>query len=422
MKHREITGSLAERNGRYTAILNLYDEDGKRRQKSIALGIPVKGNKRKAQAQLEELKRAYSLGLPQEGKTGQESQLFADFLRDWLEITAPTIERTTYQSYRGLIAARLDPFFRARGLRLRELEPKHIRELHRSIFADGCGANTVIHYHAVVRKALQYAVKNGLVDGNVADQVDRPKKGKYLAGFYTREELAALFEATKDDSISVVIQLAAYYGLRRSEVLGIRWSAIDDEKGTLSINHKVTEGMVDGRHQIYTEDKLKTKSSFRTLPLIPAVRALLDEQRARQEEYRRLFKKSYCTEYLDYVCTDEMGRLFRPNYITDHFIIYDCGVMQTPTSIFRDAEHRLLCGSVLPYEIPVFHKALSECGSLEVRPVAICVPQEIQEYCTELFGEDVQIAAASHDLFAKQVNGQIYRPLVEKYIAGEKRL
>lgn len=74
------------------------------------------------------------------------------------------------------------------------------------------------------------------------------------------------------------------------------------------------------------------------------------------------------------------------------------------------------------YEIPVFHKALSECGSLEVRPVAICVPQEIQEYCTELFGEDVQIAAASHDLFAKQVNGQIYRPLVEKYIAGEKRL
>lgn len=75
-----------------------------------------------------------------------------------------------------------------------------------------------------------------------------------------------------------------------------------------------------------------------------------------------------------------------------------------------------------PYEIPVFHKALSECGSLEVRPVAICVPQEIQEYCMELFGENVQIAAASHDLFAKRVNGQIYRPLVEKYIAGEKRL
>ncbi len=319
MGHREITGSLAERNGRYTAILNLYDEDGKRRQKSIALGIPVKGNKRKAQARLEELKQEYSTGICNPEKSRQESPLFADFLHDWLKTTAPTIERTTYQSYQGLIDARLDSFFRERRLRLQDLEAKHIRELHQSIFKDGCNANTVIHYHAVVRKALQYAVKNGLVTENVADRVDRPKKGKYLAGFYSKEDLAALFEATKDDSISVVIQLAAYYGLRRSEVLGIRWSAIDFEQGTLSINHKVTEGKVDGKHQLYTENKLKTKSSFRTLPLIPAVRVLLEEQRARQEEYQKLFKKSYCADYLDYVCTDEMGKLFRPNYITDHF-------------------------------------------------------------------------------------------------------
>ena len=103
----------------------------------------------------------------------------------------------------------------------------------------------------------------------------------------------------------------------------------------------------------------------------------------------------YTIDGIDCYLTNEPDKAYQ-------FIIYDCGVMQTPTSIFRDADHRLLCGSVLPYEIPVFHKALSECASLEVRPIAICVPQEIQEYCMELFGEDVQIAAASHDLFAKQ--------------------
>lgn len=113
MGHREITGSLAERNGRYTAILNLYDEDGKRRQKSIALGIPVKGNKRKAQARLEELKREYSTGIYNPEKSMQESPLFADFLYDWLKTTAPTIERTTYQSYQGLIDSRLGSFFRS---------------------------------------------------------------------------------------------------------------------------------------------------------------------------------------------------------------------------------------------------------------------------------------------------------------------
>lgn len=70
---------------------------------------------------------------------------------------------------------------------------------------------------------------------------------------------------------------------------------------------------------IYAEDKLKTKSSFRTLPLIPEVRALLLETKERQENYRKLFKKSYDNTYADYVCVDEMGKLFCPNYITDHF-------------------------------------------------------------------------------------------------------
>lgn len=344
MKHREITGSLMERGGKYTAIINLYDENGKRKQKSIALGIPVKGNKRKAQARLEELKQQYGDPVLQLSQARTESPLFADFLHNWLKTTAPTIEHTTYQSYESMIDARLDPFFRERRLRLCDIEPRHIRDLHESIFKDGCNANTVIHYHAVVRKALQYAVKNELIPENVADKVDRPKKGKYLAAFYSKEELAALFEATREDSMFVVIQLAAYYGLRRSEVLGIRWSAVDFDRGTISINHKVTEGKVDGKETLFTEDKLKTKSSFRTLPLIPAVRELLLEQKEKQEHFRALFKKSYCTDYLDYVCVDEMGQLFRPNYVTDHFklLLHRHGLRHIR---FHDLRHS--CASLL---------------------------------------------------------------------------
>ncbi len=319
MKHREITGSLSERNGKFTAILNLYDENGKRKQKSIALGLPVKGNKRKAQTMLEELKREYSGESFKLAQAKAETPLFADFLKDWLKIIAPTIERTTYQSYESMIKARLDSFFRERKLRLDTVEPKHIRELHESIFKDGCGANTVIHYHALVRKALQYAVKNELISENVADKVDRPKVGKYLPGYYSKEEMEKLFEVSRDDPIFAVIQLATYYGLRRSEALGIRWSAVDFEQGTISINHKVTEGKVNGKSEIFAEDKLKTKSSFRTLPMIPAIRRLLLETKQKQAEYRALFKSAYCEDYADYVCVDQMGKLFRPNYITDHF-------------------------------------------------------------------------------------------------------
>ena len=313
-----VKGSLQERNGKYTAVLNLY-ENGRRKQKSIALSIPIKGNKRKALEMLEELKRQYSGERIKDLQIKKDSPLFADFLKDWLKITALTIERTTFQSYESMINARLDGFFRMLGVTLAQVESSHIRALHDSIFKDGCNANTVIHYHAIVRKALQYAVKNELISKNPADMVDRPKMGKYVAEYYNEDELAALFEATQRDSMAVVIQLAAYYGLRRSEVLGIRWSAIDFQRGTISINHKVTEGKAEGQKVIYTEDKLKTKSSFRTLPLIPEVRALLLETKERQEYHRKLFKKSYDNTYSDYVCVDEMGKLFHPNYITGHF-------------------------------------------------------------------------------------------------------
>lgn len=99
-----VTGSLFERNGKYTTVLNTY-ENGKRKQKSIALGIPVKGNKRKALEMLEELKRQYNGEGIKNMFLKADSPLFADFLKDWLKITAPTIERTTYQSYESMIEA-----------------------------------------------------------------------------------------------------------------------------------------------------------------------------------------------------------------------------------------------------------------------------------------------------------------------------
>ena len=183
MSNREVTGSLFERNGRYTAVLNLYDKNGKRRQKSVALGIPVKGNKRKAQARLEELKKEYSAGIMEPETPQEESPLFADFLWEWLKITAPTIERTTYQSYKGLIDARLDAFFRERGLRLEELEPKHIRELHQS-------GTTILLVEQNAEMALQvadraYVLESGKIalsgTGHELAESDSIKKA-YLGG------------------------------------------------------------------------------------------------------------------------------------------------------------------------------------------------------------------------------------------------
>lgn len=99
-------------------------------------------------------------------------------------------------------------------------------------------------------------------------------------------------------------------------------------------------------------------------------------------------QEHYTIDSIDCYLTNELDHDY-------NFIVYDCGEMQVPMSVFKSAAIRLLCGGILPYEAPVFHKALSACGDLSVSKVGLCVPQEFQEYCTVLFGEDIQIADAS---------------------------
>ena len=99
----------------------------------------------------------------------------------------------------------------------------------------------------------------------------------------------------------------------------MKWSSIDFERKSITINHKVTEQLVNGKYVPVVSDVMKNKTSCRTLPLIPAVEEELLKQKEKQQLYRKLFKKSYRTEYLDFVCTDQEGKLIRPNFVTEHF-------------------------------------------------------------------------------------------------------
>ena len=123
----------------------------------------------------------------------------------------------------------------------------------------------------------------------------------------------------------------------------------------------------------------------------------------------------YTVDGIDCYLTNELDRDY-------NFIIYDCGVMNTPTSCFKGADIRLLCGCVLPYEMAEFHRALAVCDGMKVSTAALSVPEEMKDYCRELFGEDIAFADASHDLFESNVNGHICRPLVQTYIGEERKL
>ena len=326
-----ITGCLQQKNGFYYAVLYLK-VNGRRRCKWVPMRLPVEGTSaRKAQKAFDEIRLQYEREeeerLDREAKAKELAENthpdallpFIEYMEKWLQSTRSSLATATYQSYSNMIKARIRPYFAPLGLHLREVTPQHIEDFYQSILADGCTTNTVIHYHAIIRKALQTAVKKDILLKNPADKVDRPKKNVFHGSFYSEEEMLTLFDAVSGDPLELCVKIAAYYGLRRSEVLGLRWSAIDMEHKTISISHKVIEAEVDGKFVPMGEDVLKTKSSFRTLPLIPAVGIILLEEKEKQEMYRRLFKKSYCRDYLDYICVDQCGKLLRPNYVTEHF-------------------------------------------------------------------------------------------------------
>ena len=217
-----------------------------------------------------------------------------------------------------MVKGKIAPYFRNTGLTLDGIQAKHIQSFYLHELKT-VSPGTVIHYHANIHKALKYAVKMDLIPFNPADKVERPKKQRYIADYYRQEELERLLEASKDHPYSLLIQMTAFYGLRRSEVLGLKWSSIDFERKSITINHKVTEQLVNGKYVPVVSDVMKNKTSCRTLPLIPAVEEELLKQKEKQQLYRKLFKKSYSTEYLDFVCTDQEGKLIRPNFVTEHF-------------------------------------------------------------------------------------------------------
>ena len=252
--------------------------------------------------------------------SGEVQILFTDFLLEWLEMMKHNVEMTTYASYVVTIKSRIIPYFKEFKLALKDVTPKHIQDYYQyELNEKGLSASTVIHRHANIRKALQYAFKVGLINFNPADRIERPKIGKFVGSIYDTGELEALFAVVKNKPIELAVILGAFYGLRRSEIVGLKWNAINFEKKTLTIKHTVTEVRVDGKAIIVEKDRTKTKSSHRTLPLVEPFEKLLRRLKAEQERDQKVCGKAYCREYLGYIYVNELGERVKPGYITQNF-------------------------------------------------------------------------------------------------------
>lgn len=153
---------------------------------------------------------------------------------------------------------------------------------------------------------------------NPADKVKLPKVNTYIGEYYNKEDLVRLLKEVRGTQLEIPVVIAVYYGLRRSEIAGLKWSAVDFEYKTITIRHTLVYCSVDGKYQFVAKDRTKTKKSLRTLPLMPAVEELLLKVKEQQEEDKAFFRKSYKDSGYIYVHQD--GSCYNPNYITTAFI------------------------------------------------------------------------------------------------------
>ena len=341
-----IKANLFVQRGLYYVILNYRDSSNKRKQKWVSTGIKVaRGNKRLALQKSEEYREQFekSFNLQERIKKENDEQakkymlsreklhmmdsrnyydeniLYFDYLKLWIEKVKSNLELTTYTSHLQMINSRIKNYFTLNPIKLLDLEPIHIQNFYDILLADGLKPTTVIRYHAIIRKSLDYAFKNDLIVNNPADKVKRPKKNIFIGSFYSDNELNVLFEKSKNDPLHLVILLTAFYGLRRSEVLGLKWSAIDFENKTITIKHTIVEIKVKGKYKILGKDRTKTNASHRTLPLTNEIIIALETAKKQQKYYKRKFKRNYNSKYEEYVCLNPDGSIIKPDYVTRHF-------------------------------------------------------------------------------------------------------
>ena len=237
---------------------------------------------------------------------------FAQWLDYWYkDIILPQIEETTAYGYRGMIENYLKP--QLGEIRLQKLTARDIQQYYTWLMDEKeLSPNTVIKHHNLLTNTLNAAERQEYITKNPMRAVSPPKKRQREAKFYTSEQLGTLLDKAVGTRLELPVFICAYLGLRRGELCGLRWSDVDLEHQTITIENTRTQA---GKKEI--EKGTKTASSTRTLYLPDTLCDMLKTAREHQQACRAEYKNAYDDN--DYVVVMEDGRPFRPNYLSELF-------------------------------------------------------------------------------------------------------
>ena len=322
------SGHLRVKEGKYYTVINCYI-NGKRKPKWEKTGLTTAhGNKKKAEAILQERRRTFVIpgsDIQLVTSTADEASqmLFADFLVQWLAVKKHQISESTYDGYESVVNNVIAPYFKEKEIKLCELKTRHFQEFYNLMFSLGKSPGTVRIYHAVMHVALEYANLMDILPGNPMKNVQKPKIAKHVYITHDSEEMNEVVKKVRGTSLEIPFLLAAFYGMRRGEVCGMRWNKIDFKYNTITVDHVMT--MIKGdngkRHPV-PKDYPKNSSSIRTLPMTDALRERLLEIRDEQKQSRKDFGDCYENKWKGYLCVRPDGNLITPDYVTKNYPVF----------------------------------------------------------------------------------------------------
>ena len=323
-------GSIYRRaDGRWVGAAHLGYVAGKRRRKVV-----YGKTRREVQEALTRALRDHQVGLD---VAPDEREPVATFLERWLrEAARPSVRHSTYERYAGIVHQHLIPA--VGSTRLTKLSPAHVQGLLNAKLAAGLSPRSVHHLRAVLRKALNQALRWGLVTRNVATLVDPPRVPRFELTPLDPDQARQLLEAIRGDRLEALYTVALAVGLRQGEALGLRWQDVDLDAGLLHVRHALQRN-ADGKLGL---GEPKSRTSRRSIALPPPATAALREHRRRQLQERLLAADRW--QGYDLVFTSTVGTPSDGTAITKRFqrLLADAGL---PRQRFHDLRHA--CASLL---------------------------------------------------------------------------
>jgi integrase len=305
-----MEGSLYQRGKGKTWYLR-YDEpaatgDG-RKQKNVRIGRGL--TKGQAEAKKREILRRTDEGIPEEASA---SVTVENFLNGWLTAIRDTVAATTHARYADVVKRHVVPVIGRTTLK--KVTPEHLRQVYASVRNSGLSGQTCLHVHRILHTAFEYAVRvERSLNQNVVSLNKAPKAEPRALPAMKRESVRLLIEAARGTRLEVPVAVVAVTGLRRGEVLALRWSNIDFEKRALYVEESLEQTR---EHGVRVKGP-KSRSSRRFVPLAPEAVKLLRRHKADQDKVRDRATGVYAD--LDLVFPNPDGTSWPPDSFTAAF-------------------------------------------------------------------------------------------------------